>query len=66
MKLSPSLRGSEATAAIHNQNADSSSKVDCHAIATALARNDRKNTTSKKWILRKPLKMQATRRRQDF
>ena len=39
-----SLRGSEATEAIHKNNADS--RVDCHALSYAKARND-----SKKWIL---------------
>ena len=39
-----SLRGSEATEAIHKNNADST--MDCHALSYAKARND-----SKKWIL---------------
>ena len=48
---SPSLSSRDfrkEVVAIHSKKVDSSVKVDCHAIATALARNDRKNTTSKK------------------
>lgn len=37
--LSPSLRGSEATKAIHNQQADSS--VDCHEFDKSNSRNDK-------------------------
>ena len=54
-QASLSLRADNGGEAIHNQKADSSNDysasaefMDCHAIATALARNDRKNTTSKK------------------
>ncbi len=53
-QASLSLRADNGGEAIHNQKVDSSNDysasaefMDCHAIATALARNDRKNATSK-------------------
>ncbi|ETD26784.1 hypothetical protein [Helicobacter canis] len=42
-----SSRAAQSGVAIHSTNADSSLEaMDCHAIATALARNDRKNTAT--------------------